>query len=151
MPGSDQEGSRYWHMECAAKKLASTLQPVLAAYEGEVPERAALDELIEKAPKKPKPKPFPHADRAPTGRARCQHCTEPLEKGSWRIVIERDVETGPMVTRGAGYVHPACLFAWAEENLEEAIDSAELIEKIMKHTEPTEADQAELLTLLAPA
>ena len=42
LPGSDQPGHRYWHLECAAKKLAGPVAQALAAYEGEVPNRAAV-------------------------------------------------------------------------------------------------------------
>ncbi len=149
MPGSDQEAFRYWHLECAAKKLAGGLQTALSAYEGEVPERAALEQAIANAPKKTgKDRPLPHADRAPTGRAKCMQCEAQLEKGAWRVAVEREVDTGAFVTRGAGYLHPGCLLAWAEAS---GGDAEALIEKIMVHSEPSEAERDELLTLLAPS
>ncbi|HLT91032.1 MAG TPA: hypothetical protein VKZ85_08830 [Woeseiaceae bacterium] len=44
-------------------------------------------------------------DRAPTGRARCRHCREPIEKGSWRIglVFFEEYRFEP-----SGYIHPRC-------------------------------------------
>jgi hypothetical protein len=45
------------------------------------------------------------ADRAPTGRARCQGCREAIEKGAWRIVLER-MDEG--ISSGGGFMHPAC-------------------------------------------
>jgi len=61
-----------------------------------------------------KPAGFPYADRAPTGRAKCMQCEEPIAKDAFRIAVEREVDTGSFVTRGAGYLHPKCV----AENLE---------------------------------
>ncbi|HQY61729.1 MAG: hypothetical protein IPQ09_13955 [Myxococcales bacterium] len=149
MPGADQQAFRYWHLECAAKKLGSSLQDALAAYEGEVPEREALEALIRSAPKKTgRDRPLPHADRAPTGRAKCMQCAAQLEKGAWRVAVEREVDAGAFMTRGPGYLHPRCLAAWASEQPSALGD--DLIERLLRNTEPTDAERDELLTLLAP-
>ncbi len=55
-----------------------------------------------------KPGGFPYVDHAPTGRAKCIQCGEPIAKGALRVAIEREIDTGAMVTKGAGYMHPAC-------------------------------------------
>ena len=34
-------------------------------------------------------------------------CEESIEKGTFRVAVEREVDTGTFVTRGAGYLHPA--------------------------------------------
>lgn len=49
--------------------------------------------------------------KAPTGRAKCMQCEEPIAKDSIRIAVEREIDTGAMVTRGAGYMHPKCVVA----------------------------------------
>ena len=36
-------------------------------------------------------------------------CEEPIEKDSFRVAVEREIDTGTMVTRGAGYLHPKCV------------------------------------------
>jgi hypothetical protein len=41
-------------------------------------------------------------------------CEEPIAKDSFRVAVEREIDTGTMVTRGAGYLHPKCV----DENLE---------------------------------
>jgi hypothetical protein len=41
-------------------------------------------------------------------------CEEPIAKDSIRVAVEREIDTGAMVTRGAGYLHPKCV----AENLE---------------------------------
>jgi len=63
-----------------------------------------------------KPGGFPYVDRAPTGRARCMVCEQPIEKAALRVAVERELEVGANVTRGAGYLHPRC----AVHNLERA-------------------------------
>jgi hypothetical protein len=100
-------------MKCAATKHADILRATLATYEGEVPERAELDALVAEADAK-KPPPYPHAERAPTARARCLECGEGIAKGDLRVVIEREIERGMSVQKGAGYLHPKCAAAWAE-------------------------------------
>ncbi len=101
------------HLECAAGKHPDELRAALAAFDGEVPGRDALDAKLAEADAR-KPPPFPHADRAPTGRAKCLECGEPLPKGELRVAIERDIERGMTVTKGAGYLHPKCAAAYVE-------------------------------------
>src|SRR5206468_6967915 len=65
IPGTDQEGSRYYHLMCAATKLGPQLQEAMGTFAGEIPNKAELEEAIKKAPVKkggpPKGK-FPAAD-----------------------------------------------------------------------------------------
>jgi hypothetical protein len=106
---------RWHHVKCAASKLPSELREALATYEADVPEREELEKLMTEAEAN-KPPPFPHADRAPTGRAKCQGCGETIPKGDLRVAVERDIERGMTVTKGAGYLHPACAAAYVEEH-----------------------------------
>jgi len=113
---SDTPSMQWHHVLCAAAKLPAELKEALAAYEGEVPNRAELDQAMEDAIKKGGAKPggFPYIDRAPTGRAKCMQCGEPIEKASFRVAVEREVDTGGFAARSAGYLHPKCV----AENLE---------------------------------
>lgn len=106
---------RWHHLVCAATKLPDELSSVLATYPDPIENRAELDDLIAKAVAA-KPPPFPYADRAPTGRARCQGCGEPVAKGALRVVVEREIERGMTVTKGAGSLHPACAAAYVERD-----------------------------------
>ncbi len=99
---------RWHHLACAAGALPDALTQALGEHTGDLPDRAKLEELIAKGKKNTKPGAFPYADRAPTGRAKCLFCESPVEKGSLRIAVERQVDTGAFVTKGAGYLHPAC-------------------------------------------
>ncbi|MBA3542444.1 MAG: hypothetical protein H0T79_22705, partial [Deltaproteobacteria bacterium] len=107
---------QWHHLLCAAGKHAGELKETLATYDGDVPDREALDKAIEDAIKKGHAKPagFPYIDRAPTGRAKCMQCEAAIPKDSFRVAVEREIDTGAMVTRGAGYMHPGCVV----ENLE---------------------------------
>src|SRR5690606_23986314 len=51
------------------------------------------------------------AGRAPTGRARCRHCRELIEKDSWRIglVFFEEYRFEP-----SGYIHAACAGPYLE-------------------------------------
>ncbi len=109
----DQFGSggttHVWHhMECAAKKKPAELKAAIAAFEGEIPEKAALEATIAEAVKTVKPSTFPYAERAPSGRSKCLQCEGTIEKGDLRVAVEREVDTGAFTTKGAGYLHVAC-------------------------------------------
>ena len=130
---SDTPSMQWHHVLCAAAKLPAELKEALAAYEGEVPNRAELDQAMEEAIKKGGAKPggFPYTDRAPTGRAKCMQCDAAIEKGSFRVAVEREVDTGSFATRGAGYLHPRCV----PENLENVGGSVEeLVEGLRKNS-----------------
>ena len=135
----DQPSMRWHHMTCAAEKLPAELKATLDQFTGTVPNRAELDKAMEEAIKGGKAKPggFPHVDKAPTGRASCMQCSEKIEKGSFRVAVEREVDTGAFMTRGAGYLHPGCV----AENLENVGGSMEdLVEGVRKNSRLPEAE-----------
>lgn len=143
--GSFGEGGdvsyRWHHLECAAAKHTDALREALAAFDGEVPNRQAIEAKMAEADAH-KPPPFPYADRAPTGRARCQGCGEPIAKGALRVAVERDIERGMTVTKGAGYLHPACAAGYVES---QGGTHADLTEGLRKNTRDlSEADLDEL-------
>lgn len=149
IPGGDQPGHRYWHLACAAKKNVTGFTDALSAYEGEVPERDTLLALVAAAPKKKgKDLPLPHVDRAPTSRAKCIQCSEPIEKGAYRIGVERDVDAGGFGGRAAGYMHPACVPAYAEEHLgDESVD--DLLAKVFANAQSSPDEMAEVRAQVA--
>jgi hypothetical protein len=114
----DTPSMQWHHLACAAGKLPTELEEAMKAYPGEIADRAALEATMADAIKGGKAKPggFPYVDKAPTGRAKCMQCEEAIAKDSWRVAVEREIETGAMQQRSAGYLHPACVAA----NLENA-------------------------------
>ncbi|MBC7976216.1 MAG: hypothetical protein H7138_14685 [Myxococcales bacterium] len=136
---SDTPSLAWHHVLCAAGKLPAELKAALAEYPGEVANRAELDAAIAEAEKKGTAKPagFPYADHAPTGRAKCMVCEQLIEKGSFRVAVERELEIGAQVTRGAGYLHPKCV----AENLENVGGSADdLIEGLRANSRLPEGE-----------
>lgn len=113
------EMTHVWHhLECAAKKKPTALQSALSTTTVDVPNKPALEQLIAASAKTEKPSTFPYAEHAPTGRSICMVCSEPIPKGELRVAVEREVDTGSFVTKGAGYLHPACALAHVGETLE---------------------------------
>ena len=69
-----------------------------------------LQKLKEKAEEaKAKRKEAPYVERAPSGRSKCKHCGEAIEKDSLRIVLLREVTFGNQVRGTPINVHPACV------------------------------------------
>ena len=129
---SGEMSYQWYHLPCAALKKPSQLREALTAFTGEVPNRAEIEKTLEESAKKQKPSTFPYAERASTGRSRCQGCQQPIEKGALRVAVEREVETASFSTKGAGYLHPKCARA--------QLPDPELLAKIKANT-----------TALAPA
>ncbi len=106
---------RWHHLACAAGSRSDQLRSVLSEYPS-IPadQLAELEKLMNEADAK-KPPPFPYADKAPTGRAKCIGCGESIAKAEIRVAVERDIERGMTTTKGAGYLHPKCAAAYVEE------------------------------------
>jgi hypothetical protein len=136
---SDTPSMQWHHLLCAATKLPDELKASLAEYTGDIPDRAEIDAALQQAGKKAAAKPaaHPYADHAPTGRAKCMQCEQPIEKGGFRVAVERELEIGANVTRGTGYLHPGCV----AENLENVGGSAEeLIAGLRTNSKLSEAE-----------
>ena len=51
------------------------------------------------------------AEHAPSGRARCKHCEDTIEKASLRVVLGREISFGNQVRVSPINVHPRCVAA----------------------------------------
>jgi poly [ADP-ribose] polymerase len=115
---------RWYHLKCAAQKVPAALEEALAGYSGEVPDRPQLEQLIATGKASKQASTLPFVDHAPTGRAKCMQCEQAIEKGSLRVAVEREVDTGAFTSKGAGYLHPGCVRASsqaAERNHDELV------------------------------
>ena len=132
---------RWWHLECAAKgKLANEVRDALKTFEGTVPERAKLDELIAANLHAD----YPYAERAANGRAHCRVCDVVIAKGELRVAFERVVETGMGMQRGPGYMHSACTLGY--------VDAAKMGKEVLQKTlrdHSTKLSEADKDTLAA--
>jgi len=147
-----EEGQRYYHLRCGAENVRAGFQVALAQYEGELPDRAALEAILAAPPAKGKGKkgdlPLPHADRAPTGRAKCIQCEEPIGKGELRVAVEREIDTGAFTSKGAGYLHPSCAMAWWEAQEPDGSSPPEFIEKVLAGSALSDEEKGELRAAL---
>lgn len=136
---SDTPSLQWHHLPCAAAKLPVELKAALAEYPGTIPDRPEIDAAMDAAIQKGSARPagFPYVDRAPTGRARCLQCEQPIEKGALRVAVERELEIGASMTRGAGYLHPGCVAANLS-NVGRSVD--DLIEGLRANSRLPEGD-----------
>lgn len=135
----DAPSMQWHHLMCAAGKLPAELKEALDAFSGEVADRAELDKAMADAIASGHAKPggFPYSDRAPTGRAKCMECGEPIAKDVYRVAVERELEVGATMQTGAGYLHPPCVAAHLETK---GVDKAEVTAGLRTNSRIPEAD-----------
>src|SRR5690349_15597126 len=83
----DGTAMQWLHLMCAAKKHPREMKEAMAAFQGDIPNRAEIEQVMQTALADVKS--FPYAEWAPTGRSRCQACREPIDKDTLRIGVER--------------------------------------------------------------
>ncbi|HED66732.1 MAG TPA: hypothetical protein ENJ09_14405 [Planctomycetes bacterium] len=142
-------GYLWHHLTCAAKRRADDVEAAYAQHcfedELELPpieELRALREKAEEAKKNRKQAPW--VERAPTGRAKCKHCGEPMAKGSFRVALLREVQFGQQIRSAPINVHPGCVAAelLAEDCATEAEGFAEQVRANSRDLEPAEIEAA---------
>ena len=116
------DATHWFHVACAAESRPQKLEPVLRSTAVELPERTVIERAIEDGIKNPQLLMIKHADRAPTGRATCQHCREKIEKGTLRVAIERETEAAAM--SAVSFVHARCI--------REHVGSTGLVDKLRR-------------------
>ena len=134
---------RWHHLKCAAGSKTDELRATIQSGAGaEVPAdlKAELEQLMAEADAK-KPPPYPHADKAPSGRAKCQACGETIAKGELRVAFERDIERGMSVMKGAGYLHPKCAAAHFEAQGTSHDDLTKALRENTRDLSPAELDK----------
>jgi hypothetical protein len=111
-------GYLWHHLTCAARRKFDNVEQ---AYELEAWKQAksppdkfpSLDELRkmreQAEDRKRVKKTIPYAELAPSGRAKCKHCDEPMGKGDVRVVLGRGVYFGSQVRTAPINVHPKCV------------------------------------------
>lgn len=105
-PYGEGDAHFWYHLRCAAMRLPEKLSAALKGAT-DVPSELSihLEAIAANAQKHERLVNVMRADHAPTARARCQSCREAIEKGAWRIVLER-MDEG--ISSGAGFMHVRC-------------------------------------------
>lgn len=111
-------GHMWHHLACAARRRFEDVEEAFrmeAWNEAKeppqnIPDLEKLRALAEKADEtKKQRKQIPHVELDPSGRAKCKQCDEPIEKGTARFILGREVEFGGQVRVGPINVHPRCV------------------------------------------
>jgi poly [ADP-ribose] polymerase 1 len=145
-PYSEDGGTsyRYWHLGCAAVKLANEVAGALGRYEGPVEDRESIEALVREH-MRPE---MPYAERAGTGRAKCRVCDETIKKDELRVAFERVFE-GPMgPQKGPAYVHPKCAARYLEREIEqgrEAPSRGDVVSAVTAHSKVPVGDLDEVV------
>lgn len=117
-------GYLWHHLTCAAKRRLDDVEEAYAAEawkEAKVPPekypgieelRKLHDEAEEKRQSRPT---IPYVEVDPSGRAKCKACGRPMEKGSLRVVLGREVEFGNQFRTMPVHVHPGCVVSELEK------------------------------------
>jgi hypothetical protein len=104
------EMTLWLHLRCAAYKRPEPFLEALAAGQGAaVEEQAELKAIAESGIAHRRVPRVDGASRAPTGRAVCRHCREPIAKDAWRIdlVFFEGYRFEP-----SGHIHAECAAAY---------------------------------------
>lgn len=102
----DGEMTIWLHLRCAAYKRPEPLLETLGEDEyADLDDRSTLERIAETSAAHRRLPRIDGASRAPTSRARCRACKEPIEKNAWRIdlVFFEGYRFQP-----SGYVHAEC-------------------------------------------
>jgi hypothetical protein len=102
-PFGEGEVTHWFHPACAAYKRPEPLLEALR--ESDTPDREALERIANASIAQPRLQRIDGAERAPSGQAKCRHCHQPIERGTWRIRLVFHEEGN---FSAGGFVHLAC-------------------------------------------
>ena len=104
-PYADGEMTLWFHPLCAAYKRPDAVLQALAESSAGVSDAEALERMARAMSAFRRLPRIDGAERAPSGRAKCRSCQQPIERGAWRIRLVF-FEEGRFVP--GGYVHLDC-------------------------------------------
>jgi poly(ADP-ribose) polymerase-like protein len=133
-PFADGEMTHWFHPLCAAYKRPEPLLQGLEETQQSIPARKVLESAAQRSLAQRRLPRIDGAERAPSGQARCRHCHEPIERGSWRI---RVVFYEEGVFAAAGFVHLDCRQAYFE--------TGDILEHVLHFSRALSADDRDLL------
>src|SRR5512145_1307296 len=84
-PFAEGEMTLWFHPLCAAYKRPEAVLQGLAEAPESMPDKQRLDRTARINSEHRRLPRIDGAQRAPSGQAKCRHCREPIERGTWRI------------------------------------------------------------------
>ncbi len=118
VPGNFDGMMTFWyHLPCAVKSRPEQLRDVLAKYKKPLPNRDELVGSLAGASVAARAGRMKAVERAPTGRASCQHCRVVIAKDTIRVAVW----THEMPIGGTGFLHAACAGSWVGSDADAAV------------------------------
>lgn len=138
--GADAETRHWYHPMCAAYRRPEAFLQAVESAGVRLGEHARLIAAAEAGVAHPRLPRLDKAEHAPSGRAACRQCRQPIPKGTWRLTLIY-WEEGRYVP--AGYLHPGCVAEYA--------GTSDVLDRV-RHFTPdlTDADLAAIAATLAP-
>ena len=129
------EMTLWFHLLCTAyKRPEALLERLGSEQDGSVPDREALERATHSSLAFRRNPRIDGAERSPTSQARCRHCREPIERGSWRIRIIY-YEQGRFYP--GGFAHIACRTGY--------FDGHEVLDQLLHFSPALSEDEREEL------
>ncbi len=110
-PFGEGEMTLWFHPMCAAYKRPEPLLQALGETAQSIPDRAALERAAQGSLAFRRIPRINGAEKAPSAKARCRSCRQPIERGAWRIRLTF-YEEGRFSP--GGFVHLDCRKAYFE-------------------------------------
>ena len=111
IPFAEGDMVRWFHLECAAYKRPEPFLETLKAAAEPPPDATRLEAEATRGTVLQRLQRIDGAGRAPSGRAQCRSCREPIAKGAWRIAL---VYYDNDRFEPSGFVHVRCAPAYFE-------------------------------------
>lgn len=107
-PFGEGEATYWFHLKCAAFRRPELLVE-LESEPPSVPEWESLMATAARGVAHYRVARIARGELSPTGRARCRHCKERIERGQWRLALEiwQEARFNPM-----GFLHVACSLSY---------------------------------------
>ncbi|MBD3648668.1 MAG: hypothetical protein HUJ31_14720 [Pseudomonadales bacterium] len=107
----DGDMTLWFHLWCGAWRRPASFAEMLDEIDPAPADLEAMRQAVEAGKEHHRLERICGVEPAPSGRARCRSCREPIAKDGWRIALEF-FEEG--MFNPAGYVHPGCASAYFE-------------------------------------
>lgn len=139
--GDGGEMTHWFHLPCAAYRRPEPLLETLATFSDPIDDRARLEHDARQGVAHRRLPRVSAAGRAPTGRATCRACKEPIAKDTWRVALVF-YEDGRFVP--SGFIHAACVATH--------IETTEIMDRV-RHFSPdlSPGDLTALAAAITPA